>query len=142
MVAISATTCYLGQVDPYKNETIKCRWEYPAELSGYVAQPTELASRERGTHPDFGNRPIRLRAVASGSKALPACKLSRTCSGFLVPGITQVTAGCPNMNFRKYLAQLLYPKSWANGGRGLPRIRVKSSPLSKGRLTITATFLS
>lgn len=44
MVAISATTCYLGQVDPYKNETIKCRWEYPAEQVGMLPNP-------RNSHP-------------------------------------------------------------------------------------------
>ena len=50
------------------------------------------------------------------------------CSGFAVAGITQVTAGCETMNFRKSCAHD-DANGAAHSGRRLPRVDESSDPV-------------
>ena len=62
------------------------------------------------------------------------------CSGLPVAGMTQVTAGSARMYFRNSCAQLVQSNSAAHSGTGFPRTRRNMPPVSKGWLTIVATW--
>ena len=69
---------------------------------------------------------------------MPASALSAMCSGRLVPGMVQVTAGWDSTNFSSTCAQLVAPISAAQAGKGRSRSRRSRPPPPKGRLMITA----
>ena len=85
---------------------------------------------------------MRLRCAASGKRPMPAATLSRASSGLAVAGITHVTAAWPRMYFRTNWLQVAQSNSDTHAGSALPRTRLKSEPLSNGRLMMTATPLS
>src|SRR5207247_1407087 len=103
--------------------------------------------REASSATDFVQRDskytdIRRRIASSGSGPEAAPRLSATCLGLRVPGIAQVTEGCPRIHLRKNWAQLAQPISFAQSGTGLSLTRRNIAPSAKGRLTITAVRLS
>ena len=55
------------------------------------------------------------------------------CSGLLVPGITQVTAGWASTNFSRICAQLVQPMSPAHAGSGRAR-ELAQQPAAAERL--------
>src|SRR5262249_34894894 len=59
---------------------------------------------------------MRARVAASGTWPVAAARLSATCAGFRVPGITHVTAGSPRIHFSENCAQLAQPISFAQSG--------------------------
>jgi hypothetical protein len=63
---------------------------------------------------------------------------SNRCSGFVVAGIAQVTAGCEITHLRKNCAQVSIPNSLAKSGSGRPATILCSRAFSSGMLTRTA----
>jgi Family of unknown function (DUF5681) len=84
------------------------------------------------------NATIRARCAASGSRPLPAPRLSAICCALLVPGITAVTASLPSRYLRKNWPQLAASKSAAHSGSLCPRTAPKSRLWSKGISVNTA----
>src|SRR4029077_3068429 len=75
---------------------------------------------------------IRARIAASGMGGMAARRLSRICSGLLVPGMMQVTAGWPRTYYSRICARLWQPISPAQPGKGLPESLRMIPPPPKG----------
>src|SRR5665213_1308777 len=79
-----------------------------------------------------------LRWLASGNRPRPALILSARCAGFVVPGITAVTASWPSRNFRKNCGQVVASKSRAHSGTLLPRTAENTELRPNGSAVLTA----